>query len=66
VLALEALERAVDGRTGAVDRAAQVRVGRALIEQLAADVQAVGKLESAPLAEGRLMTAVLAPLGAKS
>ena len=40
--------------------------GRALIERLASDVQAVGKLESAPLAEGRLMTAVLAPIGSRS
>ena len=35
--------------------------GRALIDRLAVDVDAVGKLEGAPVAEGRTMTAVFAP-----
>jgi translation initiation factor IF-3 len=36
--------------------------GRALIDRLAADVGEVGKLEGQPVAEGRTMTAVFAPL----
>jgi translation initiation factor IF-3 len=39
--------------------------GRDLIERLAEDVRAVGRLESVPLAEGRTMTAVIVPLTAK-
>jgi translation initiation factor IF-3 len=35
--------------------------GRALIDRLAADVDEVGKLEGAPVSEGRTMTAVFAP-----
>jgi translation initiation factor IF-3 len=37
--------------------------GRDLLERLALDVAAVGRLEGTPLAEGRTMTAVLAPTG---
>ena len=38
--------------------------GRAMIDRLASDVSDVGKLEGAPVTEGRTMTAVIAPLGA--
>jgi translation initiation factor IF-3 len=36
--------------------------GRALIDRLAADIGEVGKLEGTPVAEGRTMAAVFAPL----
>jgi translation initiation factor IF-3 len=39
--------------------------GRDMIERLAADVHELGKLEGLPVSEGRTMTAVIAPLGAK-
>lgn len=39
--------------------------GRAMIDRLANDVQEVGKLEGVPVTEGRTMTAVIAPVGAK-
>ena len=39
--------------------------GRDLIERLAADVQEVGKLEGVPVAEGRTLTAVIAPVGGR-
>jgi translation initiation factor IF-3 len=39
--------------------------GRVLIERLASDVQELGKLEGVPVSEGRTMTAVIAPVGAK-
>jgi translation initiation factor IF-3 len=40
--------------------------GRAMIDRLAADVQKLGRLEGTPVTEGRVMTAVIAPVGAKS
>lgn len=40
--------------------------GRDLIVRLAEDVKEVGRLEGTPVAEGRTMTAVLAPLGART
>lgn len=39
--------------------------GRIMIERLAADVHEVGELEGGPVSEGRTMTAVIAPIGAK-
>ena len=39
--------------------------GRDLIDRLAEDVRAVGRLETVPLAEGRTMTAIIVPLTGK-
>lgn len=39
--------------------------GRAMIDRLATDVHELGRLESPPVTEGRTMTAVIAPVGAK-
>jgi translation initiation factor IF-3 len=39
--------------------------GVAMIDRLAADVRELGRLEGAPVSEGRTMTAVIAPVGAK-
>ena len=44
---------------------AHQELGRELLERVAADIEAYGKIENIPKMEGRQMTMVLAPLGKK-